>query len=90
MAAQIGGKDRYGDHVAHPLRNVAIASRAEVGLVGLVGLDAAQFVVWFWVEFAKHVGYPLKAHSTSRAATNRPVPRKMRSLWRRLNGRSGL
>ena len=42
MTTEIGGVVRHGDHMSEPRRNVAVASGADIGLHGLIRLDAAH------------------------------------------------
>lgn len=38
MTSKVGGFVRHGNHMAHALGNVTIATRANIGLGGLIGL----------------------------------------------------
>ncbi len=45
VAPQVGGIDRYHDHVPEAAGDVPVAARAEIGLQRLVGLDEADLEV---------------------------------------------
>lgn len=73
MAPQVRCIKWYRNHVAHAGRDIPIAARTQVGLVGFVRLYAPDITIGgsCVVQMFRHVPYPMKAQTRSAAATIR-------------------
>ncbi len=69
MAAEVGGVDWDGHHMAHPGWDVAVATRTHVVLVGLIRLDEARFDLAqaFGIDHPKNIQM-MSARNTTVAA----------------------